>query len=166
MTILTTDRLILRPARASDAADLFEVFGDAETMRYWSTPPDETLAQTQERVDRMIPAPDPVTYFVAEHQGRAAGTLGLWQGTEVGFILRRDLWRKGLMAEAMATLIPYLWRVTQVPCLTADADPLNDASVSFLRALGFRETHRAKRTFFVNGVWADSVYFRLDRPGA
>jgi len=36
---LRTERLLLRPLRADDAAALFAIFSDPEVMRYWSTPP-------------------------------------------------------------------------------------------------------------------------------
>ena len=66
--------------------------------------------------------------------------------------------------DQMNTIIPYLWRVTEHPELTADADPNNAVSVGLLTALGFRETGRAKNTFNLGGVWSDSVYLALQRP--
>jgi ribosomal-protein-alanine N-acetyltransferase len=83
---------------------------------------------------------------------------------EVGFLLHPDYWRQGIASEAMQAIIPYLFKVTAHSELTADADPLNTASVDFLKSLGFQETHRAKNTFCINGVWSDSVYFALPRP--
>jgi ribosomal-protein-alanine N-acetyltransferase len=68
------------------------------------------------------------------------------------------------VTEAMNAIIPYVFEVTDVKGLTADADPRNDASVNLLKSLGFQETHRAKNTFFINGAWSDSVYFALQRP--
>jgi ribosomal-protein-alanine N-acetyltransferase len=45
--------------------------------------------------------------------------------------------------------------------LTADADPMNAASVATLTSAGFVKTGEAKNTFCVDGVWSDSVYFTL-----
>lgn len=73
-------------------------------------------------------------------------------------------WRQGIMQEAMRAIIPHLWTVTDHQSLTADADPNNAASVGLLTSLGFTETHRAKNTFCINGVWSDSVYLALQRP--
>ena len=36
---ITTDRLVLRPFRASDAASLFLLHSNAEVLRYWDSPP-------------------------------------------------------------------------------------------------------------------------------
>ncbi len=163
--VLTTARLVLRSARTSDAADLHGVFGDPETMRYWSTVPDPDLAATQARVARMIAETgEPPVYFVVEMHGRAIGTLGAYNGNEVGFILNRAYHRQGLVREAMGVVIPYLFSVLEHDSLTADADPENLASVGLLKSLGFAETHRAQNTFCIDGRWSHSVYLALRRP--
>ena len=113
----------------------------------------------------MIPSGhDLLTYFVIEMDGRVIGTAGMHKTDEVGFLLHPDYWRQGIVSEAMNAIIPYLFEVTDHAQLTADADPRNDASVGILKSLGFQETHRAEKTFCVNGEWSDSVYFALQRP--
>ena len=37
--VIHTRRLLLRPLQPGDVDALFTVFGNAEVMRYWSTPP-------------------------------------------------------------------------------------------------------------------------------
>ena len=104
------------------------------------------------------------TRFVIEKAGGVIGTAGMSAGNEVGFLLRPDHWRQGIVTEAMQAIIPYLFAQTDVCQLTADVDPRNAASVGLLRSLGFYETHRAERTYDIAGEWSDSVYFALDRP--
>jgi [ribosomal protein S5]-alanine N-acetyltransferase len=163
---LRTARLTLRAARPDDLADLFEVFGDAQTMRFWSSAADQTPEQTKPRLDRMIAAAQtpPLTVFVLERDGKVIGTAGWTRATDVGFILHRDHWRQGLMREAMAAILPHLWAVLDLPELTAEADPLNAASLGLLQSLGFRIIGRAEKTFCINGIWSDSVYLALPRP--
>ena len=161
---LRTQRLILRAARQTDLDDLFAIYSNPDAMRYWSTAPHESRDVTQEILDRMIAAAqDQLVYFMFEQGGKVIGMGGMHKPNEVGFLLHPDHWRKGYAQEAMRAIIPYLFRETDAPELTADADPNNAASVGLLTALGFRETHRAKNTFFINGVWSDSVYFALSR---
>jgi len=162
---LVTERLILRAAKQGDLRDLYAIFSDPRAMRYWSTPPHDSPARTQENLDRlMASAARKLTYFVIESEGRAIGTAGMHKANEVGFLLHPDYWRQGIVTEAMNAIIPYLFDVTDYTQLTADADPRNTASVGLLTALGFRETHRAERTFCIDGEWSDSVYFALQRP--
>ena len=164
MTI-ATERLILRAAKQNDLMDLFAIFSDRRAMRYWSTAPHDSPACTQEHLDRLIASTaEHLTYFVIEKDGRAIGTAGMHKADEVGFLLHPDFWRQGIVSEAMNAIIPYLFEVTDHTQLTADADPRNDASVGILQSLGFEETHRAEKTFCINGEWSDSVYFALQRP--
>lgn len=162
---LVTKRLVLRAARQGDLMDLHAIFSDPRAMRYWSTLPHDSPARTQENLDRLIAHADGLlTYFVIEKDGRVIGTAGMHHADEVGFILHPDYWRQGIISEAMGAIIPHLFAVTDHAQLTADADPRNSASVGILKSLGFKETHRAERTFCINGEWSDSVYFALQRP--
>ena len=162
---LVTERLILRAARQSDLMDLFAIFSDPRAMQYWSTAPHRTPERTQQNLDRLIAsAEEQLTYFVIEMDGRAIGTAGMHKTDEIGFLLHPAYWRQGIVSEAMRTIIPYLFEVTDHTQLTADADPRNAASVGILKSLGFVETHRAEKTFCIEGEWSDSVYFALQRP--
>jgi len=165
MTELHTERLLLRSARPADLTDLHAIFSDPRAMRYWSTPPHESVETTKTFLSRLIAKSAlRVTYFVIEMQGHAIGTAGMHKDNEVGFMLHPDHWRKGIVTEAMRAITPYLFDVTEHTELTADADPRNKASVGLLLSLGFVETHRAKNTFCIKGEWSDSVYFALHRP--
>ena len=166
MTELRTKRLCLRPPRLDDLADLHAVYADPEVMRYWSTPPHPDLETTRAHLGAMVAGQrTPTQYFVIERDGRAIGCAGVHDGDEIGFLLHHAHWRQGIMSEALGTLIPYFFDTLGFDRLTADADPNNAGSTSLLLSLGFRETGRAERTFFINGVWSDSVYFALDREG-
>lgn len=163
--ILQTPRLILRRARAGDLAELHAVFSDPRAMRYWSRPAHDSLAQTEAVLDRLIAAVPPAADdFVLERQGRVIGKAGMWRLPEIGFLLHPDHWRGGLMAEALAALIPHLFATHDLPALTAEADPRNAACLGLLARFGFVETHRAARTLLWGDEWCDSVYLRLDRP--
>ena len=133
-------------------------------MKYWSTAPHETPGRTQENLDRLIAAAKVrLVNFVIEMDGRAIGTAGMHKENEIGFLLHPDYWRQGILTEAMAAIIPYIFATTDVTELTADADPRNAASVGLLKSLGFHETGRAENTYCINDVWVHSVYFALQR---
>jgi len=162
---LRTKRLILRAPDQADLMDLYAVYSDPRVMAYWSTPPHESPAITQKHLDSMISASQrKLTYFAVELDGQVVGNAGVWRKAEVGFLLKSDYWRQGIISEAMRAIIPYLFEITDHQQLTADADPVNTGSVELLKSLGFKETHRATNTFCINGVWSDSVYFALARP--
>ena len=144
-----------------DAAALHPIFADPLAMRYWSTLPHETLAQTEEWVATMMGAPRAESDdFVLEHQGRVIGKLGCWRLPEVGYLLAPAVWRRGLASEAMSAFIAHRRRCCGGE-LTADTDPRNMASIRLLQRHGFVETRRASRTWLIGGEWFNSIYWRL-----
>lgn len=162
--MITTERLLIRRVRPDDAQDLFDIYGDAETMRYWDSAPDPDLAASQSRANRLANLPEPLTYFAIAHQDKLIGTGGVHARNEIGYILNRTYWRQGFMREALSGLLPYLFRTLHTDELTAEIDPRNAASEAFLTSLGFRKTGAAKHTICLNGEWCDSAYFALQRP--
>ena len=164
MTEILTPRLRLRRARLEDAEALFDVFADARAIRYWSTLPHDEIEQTRRFVRAMIEAPEEISDdFVIELAGRVVGKAGCWRLPEVGYILHPDLWGQGLAREAMTAVVGRMFEVRNVPALTADVDPRNEASLGLLTRLGFRETGRGHRTYRIGEEWCDSVYLQLDR---
>lgn len=156
----------MRRAMPEDLAALHAILSDLQAMRYWSTPPHADLEVTRGWLAGMLGA-DPVRSddFIVEHAGEVIGKLGAWLLPEVGYILHPRHWGRGFAAEALAAFIGHIF-ARGIDHLTADVDPRNPGSIALLIKAGFRETHRAARTWNVGGEWCDSVYFRLDRPTA
>lgn len=159
---MKTARLHLRPARCEDAGALHAILADPRAMRFWSTPPHETLEQTGEWLRSMIAIPaEEGEDFVIEHDGVVIGKAGLYRFPEIGFILHPDHWRRGLAREALAAVLDRAFAVHRLDNVEADVDPRNTASLRLLQGLGFVETHRAERTWLVGDEWCDSIYLRL-----
>jgi RimJ/RimL family protein N-acetyltransferase len=134
-------------------------------MRYWSSLPHTDIEQTRAWLANMIgDLPEESCDFVVEFQGRVIGKAGCWRLPEIGFILHPDYWGHGLAREALAAIIPHVFRRYPIDAIIADADPRNDASTGLLTRMGFAETGRAQRTIQVGDEWCDSVYFALGRP--
>lgn len=160
--MIQTARLRLRSAIAGDLTAMHAILSDPETMRYWSTPPHPDLETTRLWLASMIDGTSGGD-FIIELDGRCIGKVGCWRWPEVGYILSRDRRGRGYAAEALAAFIDYAF-AGFTDHLTADVDPRNEASLTLLARVGFRETHRAPRTWLVGDEWCDSVYLRLDRP--
>lgn len=165
MTRIVTPRLTLRRARPEDLGALHGVLSDGAAMRYWSTPPHESLEQTRDWLAAMIDAGDDSEDFVVERDGVVIGKAGCWRLPEIGYILHPGHWRQGLAREALGAVIAHVFARHGVPQIVADIDPRNLASAALLAQLGFVETGRAAHTFCVAGEWSDSIYLALPRPG-
>ena len=142
---------------------MHEVLSDPQAMAYWSSPPHDHIAQTQDWLASMIAIqPSEGEDFIIELDGRLIGKAGLWRFPEIGFILRSDHWRQGYASEALSLVLDRAFEVHGLPMVEADVDPRNLASLMLLERLGFRETGREERTWHVGGQWFDSVYLALD----
>ena len=135
-------------------------------MRYWSSGPHETLAETERWLDSMIGAPrEQSDDFIVTANGECIGKLGCWRLPEIGFILRSDQWGQGFASEAMAAFLAHIFSARDIAQVTADVDPRNEGSLQLLRNHGFVETGRAKGTWNTHIGLCDSVYLALARDG-
>lgn len=163
MTIIRTPRLLLRPAAPHDLPAIHAILSDAAAMAYWSSLPHETIEQTEAWLADMIAiTPDLGEDFVIEHRGRVIGKAGLYRFPDIGYILHRDAWGQGFAQEALRPVLDRAFGVHGLPAVVADVDPRNAPSLRLLERLGFRETGRRAKSWFIGGVWADSVDLKLD----
>jgi ribosomal-protein-alanine N-acetyltransferase len=159
---LRTERLVLRRARPDDLDAIHAIMADPETMRFWATSPHASRDVSRSWLDSMLSSPpDRSDDFVIELAGEAVGKLGAWRLPEMGFLLRRDLWGRGLASEALAAYLEYM-AGRGVPFLAADVDPRNQSSLALLARFGFRITGGAKATYEIGDEICDSLYLRRD----
>jgi RimJ/RimL family protein N-acetyltransferase len=164
VTIIRTQRLILRRATLDDVDAFHAVMSDPRAMRYWSTPPHETLDETRAWVTSMVErSAEACNDFAVELDGSLIGKAGCYKLPEIGYILHPDHWGKGYAREALAAVIAHVFATCDVERLIADVDPRNSGSIALLERLGFTETHRASGTWEVGGEVCDSIYFALPR---
>jgi [ribosomal protein S5]-alanine N-acetyltransferase len=159
---LRTERLVLRRARYDDVAAMHRIMSDPIAMRYWSSPPHETLDETERWIASMVEA-DPALSddFIVTLDGKLIGKFGAWKLPEFGFLIDPGHWGKGYANEAMAAFIEHRRQQGAIE-LTADVDPRNLASIQLLARHGFVETGRASGTWQVGDELCDSIYYRLE----
>lgn len=158
---IRTERLILRRARMEDAVAMHRIMSDPVAMRFWSTPPHASLAETERWMASMVEGDlAERDDFIVTLDGQLIGKLGAWRLPEFGFLLDPAEWGRGLAAEALDGFIVRRRRLGSTE-LTADVDPRNSRSIKLLERAGFVETGRASSTWQVGDELCDSVYFRL-----
>ncbi|MDZ4736036.1 MAG: GNAT family N-acetyltransferase [Rhodospirillaceae bacterium] len=139
MTILETDRLLLRRFVPGDLDDLFALYSDPEVRRHF---PEGVLRrdETQEELEWFLdghPDHPELGLWATIHKpsGRFIGRCGLlpWMiedrlETEVAYLLARDQWRQGLGVEIARGLVRYGFEQLNRPRLISLIDPENVAS--------------------------------------
>lgn len=108
--LLETARCTVRLFQPEDAAALHEVLSDPEVMRYIE--PAYTLPQTREFIRTAGLCEPPLVYAIAEKATGAVIGHVIWhsydaQRYELGWVLRRDRWGRGLASELTAALITH-----------------------------------------------------------
>lgn len=170
---IETTRLVLRQLAGSDADALFQIFGDPDVMRYWSSPPLQSLEDARKLLENIDQGRTSSTLFQwgieLIETGRVIGTATLYgwdrahARASIGYALRQDHWRRGFVTEAIRGLIRFAFDELQLHRLEADVDPNNEASVRSLERLGFlREGHQRER-YWMLGAWQDSWMYGLLR---
>jgi ribosomal-protein-alanine N-acetyltransferase len=168
---LETANLVLRAAKLTDAADLYRVFADPEVTRYLDMEPIAAIEQARRvilhRSDRFRSG-QAVRWGIALKPGHhLIGSCGfsLRPGfrAEIGYELAAAYWRRGIMSEALAAVINYGWRSTNINRFEAFVMQGNTASAKLLEKLGFREEGILRDYGFWKGQFHDLRSFSLLR---
>lgn len=169
--VLETERLILREPRRSDAAALLAAWQDAETMLYFGAEPLNALAEARMRIREFRDdalSGDGIRWILTE-KGRDeyVGDIGLFDfapehaRAEVGFLLARPLWGRGLMGEALDAVLAFGFDVSGLHRIEALVDPRNAASLHVLERHGFAREGLLRDYEFERGAFIHLVLLSL-----
>ena len=145
--ILETDRLIIRPWRESDLADFNEyarVDGVGQ-MAGWV--PHKSMEESKTILGYFISDKRNFALELKEN-GKVIGSIGLEVmypdpisderiGRELGYVLSKDYWGRGLMPEAVQAVIGYCFNVLNFDYLTCSHFLRNDRSRRVIEKTGF-----------------------------
>ena len=149
--IIETERLVLRPFKWDDIDDFFgyaSVEGVGE-MAGW--PHHENKDKSKEILTHFIDE-DKTFALVLKETGRVVGSLGVefygaedkltefdgYKGREIGYVLAKDQWGKGLMAEAVSAVINHLFDEIDLDFLTCGYFDFNNQSKRVQEKCGFK----------------------------
>lgn len=148
---LETARLLLRPFRQTDLDDFYayaSVEGVGE-MAGWQH--HESKEKTQEILDSFI-REDKVFALVDKSTGKVIGSLGVEKyemedkltefdgllGREIGFVLSREYWGRGLMPEAVKVVTDFLFKHCNLDFLLCGYFNFNVQSKRVQEKCGFK----------------------------
>ena len=171
--LLTTERLHLRGICEADSDDLFPLYSDMKTLEYWGRDPVQSPAEAWKEIQenmKGIESGSAILWGIAfRESGQLIGTCTIFKinqqnrNGEIGYILNRVHWGKGLMTEAIDCVLDYAFNELELHRLEADTDPKNLASLALLEKRGFQREGYFRERWFVHGKWHDSVMLGLLR---
>ncbi len=146
--VLKTERLTLRPWRQTDLDDFYEYASVDGVGQMAGFVPHKNKAVSQEILNHFI---ENKKTFALEYQGKVIGSLGIEKyredrfpefdrqaGREIGYVLSKDYWGKGLMPEAVREVIRYLFEDVGVDFILCAHFLSNRQSARVQEKCGFR----------------------------
>lgn len=145
---LRTDRLLLRPWRETDLGDFYEYASVDGVGQLAGWMPHRDMEESRRILGRFIQGKKT---FALEHRGKVIGSLGIEKyseelypelaelsGREIGYVLSRDYWGRGLMPEAVQAVISYLFETAQLDFVLVGHFRWNRQSARVIEKCGFR----------------------------
>ena len=173
--VLETDRLLLREWNEADLADLFEyakVDGVGQ-MAGWNP---HTSSQESKTILEMFIQGKMTFALELKENHKVIGSLGLetlslslgdeyenLAGREIGYVLSKDYWGKGLMPEAVNSVIQFCFEKENYDYLMCSHSVINSQSKKVIEKSGFRFV-KENTQITRNGHEHISLYYVLDNP--
>lgn len=148
---IESERLILRPFLESDLHALNEYasvegVGEAAGWRHH-----ESLEETQRVLNNFIKN-DKTFAIVFKENGKLIGSVGIekygmeetltefcgYKGREIGYVLSKDYWGRGIMPEAVTAVIDFLFNENDMDFLTCGYYDFNTQSKRVQEKCGFK----------------------------
>jgi RimJ/RimL family protein N-acetyltransferase len=163
---LRTERLLLRPFRASDLDDLYAIYAD-ERVAFFALPG----PTTREDLENAIASPPPWTErprFAVELDGRVVGDVILEIATRdlianIGYAVAWTDWGKGFATEATRAVVDFGFQDFGLAKICARADPRNIASIRVMEKLGMTREGYFRSQVLRRGERCDRVCYGLLR---
>lgn len=147
-TVLYTERLILRPWRQDDLEDFYEYASVDGVGQMAGWLPHKNIDESKMILDDFIKGKK---IFALEYEGKAIGSLGIEEYNEekfpelkdkkcreIGYVLAKPYWGRGLMPEAVNRVIDYLFEEAGLDMILCGHFLSNSQSQRVQEKCGFR----------------------------
>ncbi|MPN03269.1 IS1595 family transposase ISSpgl1 [bioreactor metagenome] len=155
-----TERLILKEVSLKSSVDMFEIFSDEETLKYYDVEPVTEVEEVKgliEVLQNRFKNKKGIRWgLYLKDSGKLIGTCGYHDVNrealrgEIGYELSREFWGNGYMKEALEAILNYGFNNMGLNRIQALAEPENEKSIGILKRVGFKE----------EGILRDYEYYR------
>ena len=170
---ISTPRLLIRPARMSDAADLYEYSKDPEVARHVLWDAHRSIHQTRSYIRYLLKQyrnGQPASFVIELlSQRKVIGTIGfMWvqqenRAAEIGYSLSRAYWNKGVMTEALDAMITFGFEKLNLNRIEGQFESDNPASGRVMQHVGMHREGLLRQRLFNKGRFADVELYAILR---
>lgn len=175
MKAMYTKNLMLREWTLNDAEALFDYARDPEIGPNAGWAPHRDLEESRRVIEMFIASEDEIYAMVLRETGKVVGSIGLHdrapegmqssvRAKEIGYVLTRGLWGKGLVPEACAILIIHAFGDGLADEVWCGHYSFNGRSRSVVVKTGFRYVGTVRKTLDrLDGSEVDLLAYRMTR---
>jgi len=171
---IETDRLILRQARREDAEPMFRNWAsDPEVTRFLTWPTHEKEEVSRWVIDNWMREYERDDFYqwmiVLKDIGEPIGSISVVrqnnsvEEAEIGYCIGRSWWHKGIMSEALAAVIEYLFTEVGMNRVAARHDPNNPHSGGVMRKCGMKYEGTSRASDRNNQGLCDAAQYAIMR---
>lgn len=171
LPVLTTSRLRIRQMQMTDDEALFAIKSDLEVTRQYGQEPHQSLDETRSWIQRRLDDYEhrSTMFWVVTYKEKdtAIGACCFWnfdqtfRCAEIGYELHPTYWNKGIMSEALSSVLAFGFVDLGLNRIEANPLAINEASKSLLLKLGFKHEGTLRQRHFFRGQFEDQLYFGL-----
>lgn len=171
--VLETARVILRPFVIADTNAMFKYASDPETTRFMRFSPHKSVQETAELLTIWEEEAKKPTFYnwavVCKDCNEVIGSIGMVDVNEyhsqadVGYIIRKDHWGKGIMTECLRRVIQYCVEELNFNRLEACHAVENPASGRVMKKAGMKEEGVKRQYFPTDHGYIDTVMYAITR---
>ena len=166
-----TERLVLRPFRHGDEADVLAYRSRDDVVRYMPADPLQPAGADAFIAERLaatrIAASEEKIVLAVEHDGRVIGDVLIKAGqltdrqAEIGWAFNPQFHGRGLATEAARELLVMAFGELEMHRAWAQLDPRNTASARLCLRLGMRREGYFRQDIWFKGEWGDTAIYAL-----
>ena len=166
---LETERFILRKAKVDDCRDIFELYSDENVVKFI---PFTSFVSVEEAInelnwyDKIFEEQTGLRWVIEEAKSKKViGTCGFLNyetehnRIEVGYDLNPGYWGKGVMKEALSSIIHFAFTKMKINKIEAKVEPENKSSIRLLEKLNFSQEGVLRQHEFEKGKYVDLAIF-------
>lgn len=169
--VLEAGNYLMNALSMDDLEPMFEMRSDPRQLRYIQRPLQHTKAETKAWLEGVIANEakgEGITWAIrSEARGELLGAIGFYRTkwehlrTEIGYMLRINHHRKGIMSTCVPVVCRWAFESWGVHSIEANIHPENQASRGVLMKCGFRKEAYFKENYYFNGMFYDSEIYGL-----
>lgn len=168
---LETSRMILRQLILDDAERIRYLRSHPQVMRFMDSHEHKEIKDSELFIADNLESyrlQNGIFWALSlKDSGKFIGDLALWKldrknsRGEIGYTLDPAFWGKGLMKEALITVLDFGFRKLKLHSFEANINPKNEKSKRLLIQLGFVKEAYFRENYYFNGKYLDSEIYSL-----